>query len=104
VIISVPKEIMSGERRVALTPDVVKRLVNGGATVRLQTGAGGDAGYPDGAYTKVGAEIVDTAEAVWKDADILVKVQPPVLDPASGGNELEHIKQGAVLITSHQRL
>ena len=102
MIISVPKEIVPGERRVALTPDVVKRLVNGGATVRLQKGAGGDAGYPDHAYTKVGAEIVESADAAWKDADVVAKVQPPILDPGSGGNELEHIKEGAVLISMMQ--
>ncbi len=102
MIISVPKEIMPGERRVALTPDVVKRLVGGGATVRVQKGAGIEASYPDDAYTKVGAEIVDDAAAIWKDADILVKVQPPVLDPAAGGNELENIKEGAVLLSMMQ--
>jgi NAD(P) transhydrogenase subunit alpha len=98
VIISVPKEIVPDERRVALTPDVVKRLVSGGAVVRLQKDAGVDAGYPDDAYVNAGAEIVDTADAAWKDADVVVKVQPPVLDPTSGGNELEQIKEGAVLI------
>jgi len=68
----------------------------------VQKGAGIEASYPDDAYTKVGAEIVDDAAAIWKDADILVKVQPPVLDPAAGGNELENIKEGAVLLSMMQ--
>ncbi len=102
MIISVPKEIMPGERRVALTPDVVKRLVGAGVTVRLETGAGIEASYPDEAYTKVGAEIVSDATAAWKDSDIVVKVQPPILDPAAGGNELESIKEGALLISMMQ--
>ncbi len=102
MIISVPKEIVPDERRVALTPDVVKRLVGGGATVRIETGAGVEASYPDDAYTKVGAEIVNDAAAVWKDADVVVKVQPPILDPAAGGNELEHAKEGTILISTLQ--
>ncbi len=102
MIISVPKEIMAGERRVALTPDVVKRLVGAGATVRIEKGAGIEASYPDQAYSNAGAEIVGDAAAALKDADIVVKVQPPVLDPGSGGNELEHLKEGAVLISMMQ--
>lgn len=102
MIISVPKEIVPGERRVALTPDVVKRLVNGGATVRLETDAGAEAAYPNDAYSSVGAEIVADAATVWKDADIVVKVQPPVLDPAQGVNELEHVKESTVLVSMMQ--
>ena len=77
MIISVPKEIVSGERRVALTPDVAKRLVGAGVTVRVETGAGIEASYPDEAYTKVGAEIVNDGAAAWKDSDVVVKIQPP---------------------------
>jgi len=102
VIISVPKEIVPGERRVALTPDVVKRLVGAGATVRVETGAGIEASYPDEAYTKVGAAIVPDSAAVWKDSDVVVKVQPPMIGAESGANELEHVKEGAILISMLQ--
>ena len=102
MIISVPKEIVSGERRVALTPDVAKRLVGAGVTVRVETGAGIEASYPDEAYTKVGAEIVNDGPAAWKDSDVVVKVQPPMIGSESGTNELEHAKEGAVLISMLQ--
>ncbi len=98
MIVSVPKEITRGERRVALTPDVVKRLVGGGMTVRVERGGGVAASFLDEAYSKVGAEIVVGGEVLWRDADVVVKVQPPVSDPASGREEVEYLEEGAVLI------
>lgn len=92
MIVSVPKETAQAETRVALTPDVVKRLVGGGATVRVQQGAGDAAGFPDGAFSAAGAEIVPSAEAALKEADVVVKVQPPTDD------EIQFLKQGAVLL------
>ncbi len=92
MIVSVPKEIAGGETRVALTPDVVKRLVGAETTVRVQQGAGETAAFPDDHYTKVGAEIVSSAEAAWQDADIVVKVQPPTKE------EVGLLKKGAVVI------
>jgi NAD(P) transhydrogenase subunit alpha len=96
VIVSVPKETRQDESRVALTPDVVKRLAGGGATVRIEQGAGDLAGFPDGAYSKVGAEIVPNVEAVLRDADVVVKVQPPT------DNEILLLKRGAVLLAMLQ--
>ena len=55
--VSVPKESASGERRVALVPEVVERLAQKGVQVTLETGAGADAHYPDGAYTDAGATL-----------------------------------------------
>lgn len=92
MIVSVPKEIAGGETRVALTPDVVKRLAGGGVTVRVQQGAGETASFPDEAYTKVGGEVVSGADAVWREADIVVKVQPPTKE------EVALLKKGAVVI------
>lgn len=92
MIVSVPKETQQGETRVALTPDVVKRLVGGGATVRIEHGAGDAAGFLDEAFSKVGATIVPNAEAALKDADVVVKVQPPT------DAELQLLKQGTVLL------
>jgi NAD(P) transhydrogenase subunit alpha len=83
---------MQGETRVALTPDVVKRLEGGGATVRIEQGAGDAAGFPDEAYRGVGAEITPDAGVALKDADVVVKVQPPT------DGELQSMKQGAVLL------
>ncbi|UCG85880.1 MAG: Re/Si-specific NAD(P)(+) transhydrogenase subunit alpha [Gemmatimonadota bacterium] len=92
MIVSVPKETAAGETRVALTPDVVKRLVGAGTTVRIEGGAGLAAGFPDDAYAELGAEIVTGADAAWKDADVVVKVQPPTSE------ETAKLKQRSVLI------
>jgi len=92
VIVSVPKETVGGETRVALTPDVVKRLAGGGVTVLIQQGAGEAASFPDEAYTKVGGEVASSADAVWREADIVVKVQPPTKE------EVGLLKKGAVVI------
>ncbi len=92
MIVSVPKETAAGETRVALTPDVVKRLVGAGTTVRIERGAGVAAGFPDDVYARLGAEIAADAEAVWRDGDVVVKVQPPTT------GETAKLKQGSVLI------
>jgi len=75
VQIAVPKETTPGERRVALTPDVVARLVKEGWGVRVESGAGSQAFFSDGAYKAAGAEISDRA-GLFKDAQVVVSVQP----------------------------
>lgn len=86
--IGVPKETAVGERRVALVPDVVAKLVETGHEVVVERGAGGAASFEDSAYEEAGATIGDTA---W-DADLVTKVQKPAAD------ETSRLKQGAVLI------
>ncbi|MBT6200680.1 MAG: NAD(P)(+) transhydrogenase (Re/Si-specific) subunit alpha, partial [Bacteroidetes Order II. Incertae sedis bacterium] len=73
--IGVPKETASGERLVALIPEVVARLVKAGATLNIEAGAGESAHYSDAAFEKVGASLV-SREAAFS-SDIVVKVQPP---------------------------
>ena len=76
-VIGVPKEIKTGERRVALTPDGVKQLVKRGRKVIVETGAGVLSGFSDEAYLKSGALIVSTAHRVWKGASLIKKVKEP---------------------------
>jgi NAD(P) transhydrogenase subunit alpha len=95
VIVSVPKETAPGERRVALTPDVVKRLVAKHAEVRVQHDAGADAGHHDAEYEAVGAKIAPDADAVYRDADVVLRVQRPAVE---GRDEVGQLKQGAVLV------
>ncbi|KAF0191055.1 MAG: NAD(P) transhydrogenase subunit alpha [Gammaproteobacteria bacterium] len=78
--LGVPKEITSGERRVALVPDVVARLVKKGFTVVVEKDAGKSAFFSDDAYRNAGAEIADNASAVYAAADIVLRVQPPSLE------------------------
>src|SRR3954465_8646860 len=71
--IGVPKETAPGERRVALVPEVVGKLVPAGFEVVVQRGAGEAASFPDAAYEEAGARLADD----WADADAVVKVQKP---------------------------
>jgi NAD(P) transhydrogenase subunit alpha len=68
-------ERVPGERRVALTPEIAKKLRAAGLTVVLEKGAGVSAAFPDTAYIDV--EFVDSAAAALARADVLLKVQPP---------------------------
>ncbi|MGF1538810.1 MAG: Re/Si-specific NAD(P)(+) transhydrogenase subunit alpha [Elainellaceae cyanobacterium] len=72
--ISVVKENGFDERRVALTPDVVSRLVKSGLDVHVESGAGEGAFFPDAAYQEAGATVSSDAGQLWREADILLTV------------------------------
>ncbi|HEV2128168.1 MAG TPA: Re/Si-specific NAD(P)(+) transhydrogenase subunit alpha [Thermomicrobiales bacterium] len=77
VVLGVPRERADAERRVALVPEVVRRLIAGGASVVVETGAGDGSSVPDHLYEEAGAEIVDQPEDVYERADMVLKVQAP---------------------------
>jgi H+-translocating NAD(P) transhydrogenase subunit alpha len=85
--LGVPKETVEGERRVALVPDVVRKLTAKGLTVVVEPGAGEAALIPDRLYTDAGAELGDP----WS-ADLVAKVAPPSPD------EVERLAAGSVLV------
>jgi H+-translocating NAD(P) transhydrogenase subunit alpha len=93
VLVAVCRERADGERRVALTPDEVKRLGESGARVRLERGAGISAGYPDESYALNGAELVADAAAALADADVVLRVGPPSDD------EVAALPAGSLLIS-----
>src|SRR3989475_10699633 len=80
--VGIPKETVAGERRVALVPEVVGRLVKAGHEVVVEGDAGVEAGFPNDAYTAVGASLGDA----WA-ADVVCKVQKP--GPAEVGKMRE---------------
>lgn len=96
--IGVPREIVPGEKRVALVPDVIARLVKEGHAVVVETGAGERAGFPDAAFQEAGAAIAPGAAAVYGDADVVVKIQRPVMNDALGSHEVELMRTGATVI------
>ncbi len=97
--IGVPKEIVAGERRVAMVPETVAKVAKLGYTVQIQSGAGEEAGFADDTYKAEGAEIVTDASALYGAADILLKVQPPTTHTTGGKHELEMMKSGGVLVS-----
>src|SRR5438067_6553982 len=78
MIIGVPKEIKTDEYRVAMIPVGVEELTRAGHTVLIQAGAGQGSGISDEQYAGNGAEIVPDAAAVWRRADLVVKVKEPL--------------------------
>jgi alanine dehydrogenase len=78
MIIGVPKEIKNNENRVALTPAGTKELVKRGHAVCIQTKAGDGSGFSDEEYTGAGAKIIATAEEVFGNAEMIIKVKEPI--------------------------
>ncbi|MDX6664425.1 MAG: H+-translocating transhydrogenase subunit alpha, partial [Solirubrobacteraceae bacterium] len=88
MIVGVPKETGQGERRVALVPDVVRKLVGKGLEVRVEPGAGVEALIPDSAFADAGATL---SPDVW-GADVVVKVAPPTAE------EIAKLKRDGVFV------
>ncbi len=89
--IAVPSETYPHEKRVAATPESVKKFIAAGCDVTIERGAGVAANYPDSAYTAAGATLAETFAASCADADLILKVRPVA------ENELTSIKQGTAV-------
>lgn len=96
--IAVAKEVEVGERRVAIIPDMVARLVKQGHEVWVEAGAGERAHFSDAAYEAAGAQIITDPAHLWGEAEILLKVSPPQ-EREDGQQELDLLRPGAVLIS-----
>ncbi len=94
--LAVPKEIWPGEKRVAVTPETVRKLKSLGFDVAIEAGAGIDAAIPDDRFVDAGATIAKTMKTAVKDADVIFKVRPPVIDGKT--NELTAYKKGAAVV------
>lgn len=91
VIVGVPKETAELEKRVALVPETVAKLVEKGLEVQVEKNAGLASNYLDDLYRKAGATIVENRSKLFSDADILIAIQtPPEVD-------LDKLKEGAIL-------
>jgi H+-translocating NAD(P) transhydrogenase subunit alpha len=97
--IGIPKEIRLGERRVAATPETVSRLMKLGFDVAVETQAGAGASFDDAEYSALGASVVAGARALWEQSDIVLKVQPPELNPALAVHEADLLREGTVLVS-----
>jgi H+-translocating NAD(P) transhydrogenase subunit alpha len=92
MIVAVPREAASNERRVALVPETVTKLIQAGASVRVQRNAGTAAAFPDAFYTQAGASIVDDPAVLVSDADLVVTVGKPAT------NVLAAMRKNATLV------
>src|SRR6476646_8266777 len=91
--IGVPKEIKTNENRVALVPAGAEALVSAGHSVMIEKGGGEGSGFPDSAYTSVGATIGKDADTVWREADMIMKVKEPIAP------EWPRMKKGQLIFT-----
>lgn len=98
MIVAVPAETFPGERRVALVPAAVKPLARLGAEVRVQSGAGVAAGFPDAAYAQAGAALVADRDELFRAADVVVQVRAAGANPEAGRADLARLREGQCLI------
>lgn len=97
--IGVVKEIFEGERRCSSTPEVTEKLIKMGYSVLVESGAGEKADYLDSTFQQVGAEVIESTEKVWKDADIILKVRGPMMNEQLGKHEVDLLHEGQTLIS-----
>lgn len=93
MIIGVPREIKEQEYRVALLPSGAYQLIRRGHQVVVENGAGVGSGYPDSEYAEAGATLVDSHNAVFERADLIVKVKEPL------ASEFSLLREGQLLFT-----
>ena len=91
--IGVPKEIKPQENRIGLTPESAKLLVSNGHEVLIENNGGFEAGFYNAQYKEAGAKIVNKAEDIFNDAEIIVKVKEPL------SNEVKMIRENQIIFT-----
>jgi len=91
--IGVPREIKPQENRIGLTPESVKTLTSQGHEVLVENDGGFEAGFDNDQYKSSGAIIIDKAEDIFNDAEIIVKVKEPL------SNEVKMIRENQIIFT-----
>ena len=93
MIVGLPKEIKDNEYRVGLTPAGVRALKDAGHQILVERDAGGGSGFENALYERAGATIVDSADDVWTQAEMIVKVKEPIAP------EYPRMREGQLLFT-----
>jgi H+-translocating NAD(P) transhydrogenase subunit alpha len=97
--IGIPREIMPGEKRVAAIPETVGKMVDAGARVLIEAGAGVGAFIDDDSYSEKGAEILTDVRELYSQSNIILKVKEPRMHEAIGLHEAELFPENGVLIS-----
>ncbi|MCE5252169.1 NAD(P) transhydrogenase subunit alpha [bacterium] len=98
ITFAVPKEILEGELRVAVTPDTARKMTGKGAHVLMEKGAGIGSFFSDDMYRDAGAEIVGDVEDLFGRATVILKVKEPHYNEAKGKHEVDMMKKGQYLV------
>ncbi|MFQ5734753.1 MAG: alanine dehydrogenase [Planctomycetaceae bacterium] len=93
MIVGVPREVKQDEYRVALIPVGAEELTQAGHRLLVERGAGLGSGIPDAMYVENGAEIVDSAEQIWAESELVIKVKEPQVE------EIDLLRAGQILFT-----
>ena len=99
MVIGIPTEILEGENRVAIVPDVASKLIKAGFQINVQKDAGLKAGFTNDKYESAGAKVIKNIEEIYNSSDVILKVQRPQIHPELNKNEIELMKKGTLLIT-----
>ena len=97
--VGIPKEIMHGERRVSAIPDTVKKMVNDGAKVLVEKGAGNGSFFADKDYEAAGATLIADVQEIFAKADVILKVKEPQFHEGLKKHETDMLRDGQYLIT-----
>lgn len=98
MIIGIPKEIVSGEQRVAATPQSVRRLLRLGFEVHVEAAAGRAAAFSDDDYSAAGAKIIEHAKSLFAKADVIAKMQMLTFNTSLKKHEIDLMPEGSLLI------
>ena len=93
MLLGIPKELASGENRVAIIPSDAKKLVRAGAVVQIEAGMGLGSGYSDAEYVDAGATVVEDRTAIFAAADIVLRISKPTQE------EIKQLKTGSIHIS-----
>jgi NAD(P) transhydrogenase subunit alpha len=99
LVIGVVKELYEKCRCVAVVPPSVRELARGGHKVIIQKGVGVKSFYLDEYYADAGATLANSPATVWGEADVILKLRPPIVDQNTGRHELDLMKSGATIIS-----
>ena len=98
LVVGIPRETFPDESRVAAVPKTIGQLTKAGCRVLVENEAGFAAGFTNESYTEKGAELVDTRDAIFSQADIVLQVRAGGANPSVGQSDLELCREGQILI------
>ena len=98
--VGVCKEIEDdGEKRVAIVPEIAKRLLKSGVQIVIESGAGNGGGFYDGEYARMGCTVLHTAQEVYDVAEVIIKIREPTMHPVTGKHEIDMLAKGKTMIS-----
>lgn len=98
--IGVCKEVAGdGEKRVAIVPEIAKRLLKSGIQVFVETSAGNGGGFYDTEYTMMGCQVLGSAQEVYDMVDVIVKIREPEMHPVTRMHEIDMLREGKTMIS-----